>query len=254
MTEGMQGKVAFVTGGASGIGRATAIAFAKKGANVVITDVSDNNGQAVVQEIKSQNCEALYIHVDVSHPDEVERAVQATVGQFGRLDYGANIAGISGVSAPVTDYKTEDWNSVIGINLTGVFLSMKYELQQMMKQGSGAVVNMASILGQAGFANSVAYASAKHGVIGMTETAAIEYAPKGIRVNAVCPGFIETPMLSGMGMTRGTDIYKSIASLHPMGRLGLAEEIASVVVWLCSDEASFVTGESIRVDGGYLAQ
>ena len=254
MAEGMQGKVALVTGGASGIGRATAIAFAKKGAHVVITDVADKNGHAVVQEIQGQNGKALYIHVDVSHPEEVEQAVQAAVREYGRLDYGVNNAGIGGASAPVAEYKPEDWNVVIAVNLTGVFLSMKYELQQMLKQGSGAVVNMASILGQVGFANSVAYVSAKHGVIGMTETAAIENAPKGIRVNAVCPGFIETPMLSGAGMTRGTDLYNAIASLHPMARLGVAEEIASTVVWLCSDEASFVTGEAVRVDGGYVAQ
>lgn len=254
MADGMQGKVAFVTGGASGIGRATAIAFAQKGAHVVITDVSDKNGQAVVQEIQDRNGHALFIHLDVTKPEEVEQAVQAAVKEYGRLDYGVNNAGIGGGSAPVGDHKVEDWNAVIAVNLTGVFLCMKYELQQMEKQGSGVVVNMASILGQVGFANSVGYVAAKHGVIGMTETAAIDYATKGIRVNAVCPGFIETPMLSGAGMTRGTDLYNAIASLHPMKRLGVAEEIASTVVWLCSDEASFVTGESIRVDGGYVAQ
>lgn len=254
MADGMQGKVAFVTGGASGIGRATAIAFAQKGAHVVITDVSDKNGQAVVQEIQDRNGHALFIHLDVTKPEEVEQAVQMAVKEYGRLDYGVNNAGIGGGSAPVGDHKVEDWNAVIAVNLTGVFLCMKYELQQMEKQGSGVVVNMASILGQVGFANSVGYVAAKHGVIGMTETAAIDYATKGIRVNAVCPGFIETPMLSGAGMTRGTDLYNAIASLHPMKRLGVAEEIASTVVWLCSDEASFVTGESIRVDGGYVAQ
>lgn len=254
MADEMKGKVALVTGGASGIGRATALAFAQKGASVVITDVADQMGQEVAQQIQSQQGKAIYIHVDVSRAEEVEKAVQTTVETFGRLDYGFNNAGISGVSASAADYPLEEWARVISINLSGVFYSMKYELQQMLKQGSGAIVNMSSILGQVGFANSVAYASAKHGVIGMTETAAIENAPKGIRVNAVCPGFIETPLLTGAGMTRGTDLYNAIARLHPMGRLGLSEEVATLVVWLCSDEASFITGEAVRVDGGYVAQ
>jgi NAD(P)-dependent dehydrogenase (short-subunit alcohol dehydrogenase family) len=254
MADEMKGKVALVTGGASGIGRATAIAFAKKGASVAITDVADQMGQEVAQQIQSQQGKATYIHVDVSRAEEVEKAVQSTVAAFGRLDYGFNNAGIGGVSAASADYPLEEWARVISINLSGVFYSMKYELQQMLKQGSGAIVNMSSILCQVGFANSVAYVSAKHGVIGMTETAAIENAPKGIRVNAVCPGFIETPLLAGAGMSRGTDLYNAIARLHPIGRLGLAEEVAALVVWLCSDEASFVTGEAVRVDGGYVAQ
>lgn len=254
MAEGMQGKVALVTGGGSGIGRAAALAFANKGAYVVVTDVADKSGQEVVQLIKDQGGKALFIHVDVSKPEEVEKAVQGAVKEFGRLDYGFNNAGIGGASATMADYQPNDWDKVIAVNLTGVFLSMKYELQQMLKQGSGAIVNMASILGQVGFANAGAYVSAKHGVIGLTETAAIENAPRGIRINAVCPGFIYTPMLVTAGMTEGSDMYKYIAGLHPAGRLGKPEEIAGLVVWLCSDEASFVTGEAIRVDGGYVAQ
>jgi NAD(P)-dependent dehydrogenase (short-subunit alcohol dehydrogenase family) len=251
----MQGKVALVTGGGSGIGRQTALAFARKGAKVAITDVADAAGNETVKMIKDMHGDALYVRADVSKPEDMERTVQEIVRQFGRLDYACNNAGIGGASNTVAEYKPEDWNKVISVNLTGVFLSLKYELMQMLKQGhGGAIVNISSILGQVGFASAPAYTAAKHGVIGLTEVAAIENGKTGVRINAICPGFIKTPMVAGAGMAEGSAGYNAIAGLHPMGRFGDPDEIANVVVWLCSDEASFVTGEAFRVDGGYVAQ
>lgn len=255
MDGSMQGKVALVTGGGSGIGQETALAFVRKGARVAITDVVEKNGQDTVQKVSALGGEALFVQADVSKPADMERAVQETVKRFGRLDYGVNNAGIGGASNTVADYTPEDWNKVIGINLTGVFLSLKYELQQLIKQGQGgAVVNVASILGLVGFANAAAYVSAKHGVVGLTETAAIENSRNGIRVNAICPGFIRTPLISSAGIMEESDAYKAIAAMHPIGRFGEPTEIANAIVWLCSDEASFVSGEAFRVDGGYVSQ
>ncbi len=172
---------------------------------------------------------------------------------FGRLDCACNNAGIGGASALTGDYPEDSWNQVIGINLTGVWLCTKHEIVAMLEHGGGSIINMASILGKVGFAGAVAYVSAKHGVIGLTETAAIEYATQGVRVNAVCPGFIETPLLDKAGIKKGTDTYAGIAALHPMKRLGTPEEVANAVVWLSSDASSFVTGTSLLVDGGYTA-
>ncbi len=255
MTETMRGKVAMVTGAGSGIGLEIALAFSRKGACVVITDISEKGGQETASKILCDKGEALFVRADVSVPEDMERAVRETVQRFGHLDYACNNAGIGGASASSADYTPEDWNKVIAVNLTGVFLSQKYELQQMIRQGTGgAIVNIASILGLVGFAMAPAYVAAKHGVVGLTETAAIEHAQAGIRVNAVCPGFIETPMVMSAGMTKGSDLYNQIAGLHPMNRFGMPREVANAVVWLCSDEASFVTGEAFRVDGGYVSR
>ena len=253
MTRYFDSKVALVTGAGSGIGLSCALKFADLGAKVVVTDVSVQNGLGVVQRIKAAGGEAIFVKADVSESGDVKSLIEQTMKVFGRLDCACNNAGIGGVQALSADYPEEAWQRVLGVNLTGVWLCMKHEIPLMLKQG-GAIVNMSSILGTVGFAGSVAYDAAKHGVIGLTQTAALEYAVKGIRVNAVCPGFISTPMLEGAGIVPGTDLYKSIADLHPMKRLGTPEEVAEAVVWLCSDAASFVTGVSLLVDGGYDSQ
>ncbi len=249
---GLSGKIVIVTGGNSGIGLAAVQAFVAAGAKVVIADIED--GSKTIEDIKKAGGDAIFVKTDVSKSADIQALVRKTVETYGRLDFAVNNAGIGGSSATTGDYTEQDWNRVIGINLTGVWLCMKYELEQMLKQGSGAIVNMASILGWVGFANSPAYVAAKHGVLGLTKTAAIEYAEKNIRINAVCPAFIYTPLLENAGITEGTDAYNAIASLHPMKRLGKPEEVADLVLWLCSDGASFVTGSAYLVDGGYVAQ
>lgn len=254
MAKQFSGRVALVTGGDSGIGKATAIAFAREGAAVVIANRHADTGQRVVDEIKATGGEALQITTDVSKPEQTETLVNKIVETYGRLDFAFNNAGIEGVPAPTAEYPVNMWNSVISVNLSGVFYCLKYELAQMVKQGKGVVINNASILGKVGFATASAYVAAKHGVLGLTETAAIEYAAKGIRVNAVCPGFILTPMLERSGLAKDPAMRQYIENLHPAKRLGTPEEIANAVIWLCSDGASFVTGHSLLVDGGYTAQ
>ncbi len=248
------GRVAIVTGASSGIGRATGQAFARCNAKVVLADVDENGGGQSLKLIKEAGGEAVFVKVDISDPKQVEALVSTTVETYGRLDYACNNAGIGGASSNVADKAIEDWNRVIAVNLTGVFLCMKYEIPQMLKTGAGAIVNMSSILGKVGFAGASAYVSSKHGLIGLTKTAALEYATLGIRVNAVCPAFIETPMIEQGGITPGTPIYDMLKNAHPVHRLGRPEEVANVVIWLCSTDASFLTGESILVDGGYVAQ
>lgn len=246
------GKVAVVTGAASGIGKEVALLLAREGAKVIVSDVSDAGGQEAVQLIKESGAEATFVRCDVSQPEEIEKLMQTTVATYGKLDCAVNNAGIGGASAPTADYPLDNWNKVIAINLTAPWLCMKYEIPHMLKQSKGAIVNMASILGTTGFATSSAYVAAKHGLIGATRTAALEYSAQGIRINAVCPGFIETPMLANAGLDANTQKY--ISSLHPIGRMGKPEEIAAMVLWLCSDAASFVTGAAMLVDGGYTAQ
>jgi NAD(P)-dependent dehydrogenase (short-subunit alcohol dehydrogenase family) len=248
---GLQGKVAIVTGASSGIGRATALAFAREGVKVVVSDVNVTGGEETVRLIKAQGGEAIFVKCDVSQEDEVKALVETTLTTYGRLDFACNNAGIGGDLAPTADYSLEAWNRVIGINLTGVFLCMKYEIPAMLRQGGGAIVNMASILGHVGFAGAPAYVSAKHGVIGLTKNAAIEYAKQGIRVTAVCPAFIHTPMVDD-GLS--DEAKAQLEMVHPIGRMGTPEEVAELVVFLCSDGASFITGNPILVDGGYVAQ
>jgi NAD(P)-dependent dehydrogenase (short-subunit alcohol dehydrogenase family) len=253
-TDEFKDKVAIVTGAGSGIGRSCAIAFAEEGAKVVVADMHEKEGCGTVGMIEEKGGEALFVRCDVANGRDVEAMVRSTVERFGRLDYACNNAGIEGKSAPTAEYDEAVWRRVIDVNLTGVWLCMKYQIPEMLKQGEGAIVNVASILGVVGFANAAAYTAAKHGVLGLTKAAAIEYATQGIRVNAVCPAFIYTPMLERAGMVRGSQAYDAITALHPMKRMGTPEEIASSVVWLCSDAASFVTGHSMLVDGGYVAQ
>ena len=247
-------KVALVTGGSSGIGRATAITFAKGGAQVVIADMDDERGDEVMKEIEAAGGDALYIHTDVSDDDSVKSMIQHAVSTYGKLDMAVNNAGIEGVLVPTTDYPLDMWHKVIAINLTGVWLCMKYEILQMLKNG-GAIVNTASVAGLVGAPNASAYAAAKHGVVGLTKTAALEYAQQKIRVNAVCPAFIETPMVMERALNAGAnqESYDRLVRAHPMRRLGKAQEIADAIVWLCSDQTQFMTGHSLTIDGGMTA-
>ena len=247
-------KVALVTGAASGIGRACALAFAHQGANTVVADVSIEESKETIRLIDEVGGKGIFFQCDVGNPAAVESLMNKILKSFGKVDYACNNAGIEGVRTRTAEYPFDSWNNVIYTNLTGVFLSMKYELQQMEEQGSGVIVNMSSILGKVGFANACAEVATKHGILGLTKTAALEYADKGIRVNAVCPGFVYTPMMVRGGMEEGSDLYQLVSGLHPMKRMGNPEEIAQVVIWLCSDQASFITGESVNVDGGYSAQ
>lgn len=246
------GKVAIVTGAASGIGRVTAEQYARDGAKVVVSDVDESRGQETVSRIEAAGGVAIWVETDVSDPAACEALVQRTMDEFGRLDIAFNNAGIGGAQAPTADYPIEAWQQLIAVNLSGVFYCMKYEIPAMLQSGGGAIVNMASILGQVGFANSPAYVSSKHGVIGLTQNAAVEYGAQGIRINAVGPGFIRTPMIAEL--EQDEQAYNMLVQLHPIGRLGLPEEVASLVTWLSSDVASFVTGAYYPVDGGYLAR
>jgi len=255
MAGNLDGKTALVTGGGSGIGRATSLAYARDGARVVVADVNVEGGEETVQQIKEAGGDAILVHVDVAKPDDTQAMVAQAVEAFGSLDCAFNNAGISGGRDRLltADYSEEDWDRVISINLKGVWLCMKAEIPQMLKQGSGAIVNTASIAGLAGLTGTVAYVAAKHGVTGLTKAAAIEYAQSGIRVNSVCPGYIETPLVQPT-FERNEGFRERVASRHPMGRLGEPEEIAQAVVWLSPDAAAFVTGHNMPVDGGYMAQ
>ena len=246
------GKVAMVTGASSGIGRATALLYAREGANVVVSDIDEQGGLDTVRLIRDVGGKAVFIKADVSNPADCEMLVKKTVEEYGRLDYACNNAGIGGEQNPTADYSVEGWQKVIAVNLSGVFYCMKYEIPEMLKVGKGAIVNMASILGQVGFAGSPAYVAAKHGVVGLTKNTALEYAAKGIQVNSIGPAFIQTPMIAAL--EENTEVLNALVSLHPIGRLGKPEEVAELVIWLSSDRASFVTGAYYAVDGGYLAR
>src|SRR5579863_4169920 len=248
----LDGKVAVVTGGTSGIGSETAVLLAKAGAKVVVAGRREAEGKETVAKIRGEGADGFFVRTDVSKASDVQALIQDTVAKYGRLDIAFNNAGIEGALAPIIRQSEEDFDRTISINLKGVWLCLKYEISQMLKQGSGgAIVNMASVLGLVGSAGVSAYSASKHGVIGLTQTAALENAKKGIRVNAVCPGFTETPMTDRL--FRIPTLQKNLLSCHPIGRFGRPTEIAEAVVWMCSDRASFMTGQSLVVDGGFLA-
>lgn len=242
----MENKVALVTGGSSGIGRASSLAFARQRAKVVVADVFVQGGEETVQMIEKGGGQAIFIRADVSLAADVEALIGKTVQTYGRLDYAHNNAGVLGIVAPTADYTEEDWDRTININLKGVWLCMKYEISQMLKQGGGAIVNSSSIAAFGAIPNSPAYVASKHGVLGLTKSAAVEYAKAGIRVNAVCPGPTDTPAIEHQA--RG----KHIGTL-PTKRMGQPEEVAETVVWLCSEAASFVNGHGLTIDGGASA-
>jgi NAD(P)-dependent dehydrogenase (short-subunit alcohol dehydrogenase family) len=242
-----------VTGGASGIGRATALTFARESAKLVIADMNEEGGHQIVHLITEQGGEAIFVRTDVSQAVEVQALISQAVATYGRLDCAHNNAGISGGGSALTaEYFEERWHQVIAVNLTGVWLCMKYEIPQMLHQDGGVIVNTASVAGLIGGRGLAAYVASKHGVVGLTKTAALEYAQQGIRVNCVCPGVIQTPMTE-RGLSDPERRAHIVAS-EPMGRVGAPEEIAEAVVWLCSDAASFVTGHTMTVDGGHVAQ
>lgn len=246
-----ENKVAIVTGGSFGIGRASAIAFAQRGAKVVVADWMEDN--ETIDAIKKSGGEAIFVKCDVSKSADVKSLVDKTIEKYGRLDYALNNAGIEGVSGNTIDCTEENWDKTIGVNLKGVWLCMKYEIPQMLKSGKGAIVNIASIAGLVGFPTLPAYVATKHGVVGLTKTAALEFAKQNIRVNAVCPGAIKTPMLDRF-TGKKKEAEQQFANMEPVGRLGQPEEVAEAVMWLCSDASSFVTGDAMAVDGGWIAQ
>ena len=252
MAANLHGKVALVTGGSSGIGRSAALVFAREGAKVVVADVPTEGGRETVQLIENKGGEAIFVSANVTEPAEVEQMIHKTVETYGRLDCAHNNAGVWGATVPTADYPESDWDRIIDINLEGVWLCMKYEIPQMLNQGGGVIVNTSSGAGLQGSPYACAYVAGKHGAVGLTKTAAIEYARNGIRVNAVCPGDILTPMNALVVAGLGAD-EKEYAEKEPIGRLGAPEEVAEVVVWLCTDAASFVTGHAMTVDGGEAA-
>lgn len=246
----MKGKSVIITGAASGIGKATAELFARSGARVVVSDLHETEGQTVVAGIRAEGGEAMFVRADVSNPADMENLVQEAVKAYGRLDVAVNNAGISGEQNPIADMSLEGWEQVIRVNLSGVFYGMKYQIAAMLKNGGGSIVNISSILGAVGFAGAAAYVSAKHGLLGLTQTAALEYSAQNIRANAVGPGFIETPMLTALD----EEMKKAVVALHPIGRLGRSEEVAELILWLGSDKSSFVSGSYYPIEGGYLSR
>jgi len=247
----LEERIALVTGGSSGIGQAAALDFAAEGAKVVVADVNIEGGEETVRLINERGGEAIFVRTDVARANEVEELVDRAVRAYGRLDCAFNNAGIS-IEGRVHEVSEEEWDCLMCVNLKGVWLCMKYELIQMLKQGRGAIVNMSSVWGVVGMAGEAPYVASKHGVSGLTKAGALDYAKEGIRVNEVCPGVIHTPMTAG---TLGDAVRREqILAREPIGRVGRAEEVAKAVVWLCTDAASFVTGHALVVDGGYVAQ
>jgi NAD(P)-dependent dehydrogenase (short-subunit alcohol dehydrogenase family) len=247
----LKDKVAIVTGSGSGIGRAVAIRFAQEGGKVVVSDINESGGNETVSIIESQGGSAIFIFADVAKTEDNNLLVDEAVKEFGTLDIAVNNAGIGGPLAPTGEYPLAGWEKVIAVNLTGVFYGMRYQIPAMLKNGGGAIVNISSILGSVGFANAPAYTAAKHGLLGLTKVAALEYSSKGLRINVVGPGFIKTPMVED---NLDAKALEGIVAKHPIGRLGDPAEVAELVLWLSSDQASFVTGGYYPIDGGYLAQ
>lgn len=245
--ERLENKVAIITGASSGIGKYIALLFAENGAKIVITDVNEEAGKNVVKEIENKGGEAIFIKADTSNHEDSKKSIDEALAKFGKLDIAVNNAGILGPTQPVGEFDIEGWNKVISINLSGVFYGMRYQIPAMLKNGSGSIVNLSSIVGSVAFPSTAAYVSSKHGVIGLTKTAALDHSKEGIRINAVGPGFTETAMI-------GDFDAEQLKNLHPMGRLAKPEEIAELVLWLASEKASFVTGSYYPVDGGYLAR
>lgn len=247
-------KVSLVTGGASGIGRATALAFAQSGVKVVLADLSAEAGESAAAQIsKETGVPASFVECDVSKPADVERMVRHALERFGRIDYAFNNAGTEGIQAATAECSEENWDRTVATDLKGTWLCMKYEIPQMLKQGGGAIVNCSSIAGLVGFPNLPAYVASKHGVIGLTKTAALEYAKNNIRVNAVCPGIIHTPMVDRF-VGGNVEAMQALTAGEPIGRIGEPSEVAEAVLYLCSSRASFVTGVAMPVDGGWVAQ
>ena len=253
MTGILDGKIALITGAGSGIGRATALIFAREGASMALADVVEEGGQETLAMIKAAGAEGIFVKTDVSKSSEVDAVVAKAVETYGRLDCAFNNAGIGGRGALTHEYGEEEWNRVLAVNLTGVWLCMKAEIIQMLKQKSGAIVNTSSIMGLTGAIRVPAYTAAKHGVAGITKAAALEYARHGIRINAVCPAPIYTPMLN-QAFEKRPDMEERYARSEPMKRIGQPEEVGEAVAWLCSDRASYMTGVPMPVDGGYMAQ
>jgi NAD(P)-dependent dehydrogenase (short-subunit alcohol dehydrogenase family) len=253
MTPELRGKVALVTGAASGIGRASALAFAQAGAKVAVVDIDQVSGEQTVQMIEDMGVDATFIAANMASAADVASMVKQTVSMFGRLDFAHNNAGISGDQVLLAEYDEAMWDQVVTINLKGVWLCMKYEIQHMLKHGGGAIVNTASVAGLVGSRGVCAYVASKHGVVGLTKVAALEYARSNIRVNAICPGTVHTAMIDRFA---GNDpqVLAAFAEGEPIGRLAQPEEIGATAVWLCSPAASFITGAALPVDGGRVAQ
>ena len=255
----LRNKVAIVTGAGSGLGEAISILFAKNGATVVLADLDVEGAEGVLRRIEEEGGEGRVVETDVSRAEAARALVDAAVREFGRVDIAVNNAGIGGPTAPVGEYPVDGWDRIIAINLSGVFYGMRYQIPAMLAAGGGVIVNMASIAGKVGLANASGYTAAKHGVVGLTETAAVEYGARGIRVNAVGPGFINTPLIGKRAVMDASresagEEMQALAALHPMNRLGEPGEVAELVLFLASDRASFITGAYYNVDGGYLAQ
>lgn len=246
-------KVAFVTGAGTGIGRTTALAFGKSNAQVAVVDVNDDGGLQTANMIQETGGKAHFIKCDVSHSPEIKAAIEETVMRFGSLDFAFNNAGVEGEQSSTADCSEENWERVININLKGVWLCMKYQLAQMIKQGNGSIINCSSIAGLVGFCGIPAYVASKHGVIGLTKAAALEYVKSNIRVNAICPGIIQTSMTDRF-ISGAAQVRKKLEDGVPIGRMGQPDEIAAAALWLSSDSSSYVTGHSMIVDGGWVAQ
>jgi len=243
-------KVAFITGATSGIGEATALAFARSGAKVVVSGVQQDEGERVVRQIHDEGGDAIFVNLDVTKQADIDNMMTEILKAYGRLDFAYNNAGIEGETAATAECSEENWHRVIDINLTGVWRCMKAEIPLMLASGGGAIVNCSSVAGVMGFAGSGPYVASKHGVIGLTKSAALEYAPHNIRINAVCPGVIATPMVDRVTHHNEAAIQQ-LSSMAPLGRMGTAQEIADAVLWLCSDEAGFAVGHPLVLDGGW---